>query len=117
MKKMITAIILAAMLTASLAACKDNSDGTSSVPSENSIVLSDSESSSADESSGEESVAEFVESEDVALIKSYLTADIDTSMKAKNIFKGMTYSYNVAPESSYDDPNKTKLTEHRARYF
>lgn len=111
MKKIITAILLAAMLAASLAACKDNSDDTSSAPADNSIVLSDSESGSADESSGEESVAEFVESEDVALIKSYLTADIDASMKAKNIFRGMTYSYNVAPESSYDDPNKTKLTD------
>lgn len=91
MKKIITAILLAAMLAALFAACKDNSDDTSSAPADNSIVLSDSENGSADESSGEESVAEFVESEDVALIKSYLTADIDASMKAKNIFRGMTY--------------------------
>lgn len=112
MKKIITMILLAAMLAASLAACKDNSDDTSSISSENSIVISDSESSKPDDSSSEEeSKAEFVESENVALIKSYLTTDIDTSMKAKNLFKGMTYTYSVDPESSYDDPNRTKLTD------
>ena len=55
MKKIITAILLAAMLAASLAAqCKDNSDDTSSAPADDGVVPSDSESGSADESSGEE---------------------------------------------------------------
>lgn len=110
--KKITALLLASLITASLASCGGNGGEASESggpQSDISETLSStlSEESKTDESSG----GEFVMSENVEKINSWLKHDIDVSMKAKNIFSKMKYTYSTSPASSYPDGSFTKLTD------
>ena len=67
-------------------------------------------SSAVSEESKEETV--FVQNELIAEIDSFLTGEApDRTMKAKNLFRKASYSYNIEPESSYPDSNRTKLKD------
>jgi len=110
--KKVTAIILAALITASLASCGGNGDESSQSAESKSDISENVSSTVAEESKTEESSGgEFVMSENVEKINSWLQHDIDTSMKAKNIFSKMKYTYSTSPASSYPDGSFTKLTD------
>ncbi len=110
--KKVTAFLLAALIAASLASCEDNG-GESSKSVEPQSDISETESSTISEESNieESSVGEFVMNENVEKINSWLQHDIDTSMKAKNIFSKLKYTFSASPSSSYPDDNATKLTD------
>ena len=77
---------------------------------------SDPVSEPSDSSSGDESEEPFVESEKVLAIKQMLNGgEIDRTLKAKNLFAGKTYTYNMEPTEQYSDEGNKKLTDGKTR--
>ena len=97
MKKTIS-LLLSLFLLFSFAACNEEPvDDSSTVESSSEV--------------SEESVVldEFVLSEDVAKIDSYLVNDIDRSLLATNVFRGREYTISRSTDPAYSD-NSFKLT-------
>ena len=107
--KKIAAMLMTFLLVFPLAACSGESD-VSSVPEtskEESAVLSEASEEPSEESSEEE----FIPNPDVELINSMLDGEIDRTKKVKNIFDGLTYTFSVEANETYNDPDRKKLTD------
>ncbi len=106
--KRILCLLLAFCLMLFCVACTVEETESISTPSaETSSVET---SSTVSEESKEETV--FVQNELIAEIDAFLTGEVpDRTMKAKNLFRQASYSYNIEPESSYPDSNRTKLKD------
>ncbi|MBQ3599069.1 MAG: DUF4855 domain-containing protein [Clostridia bacterium] len=65
----------------------------------------------ASETVSTEDAPSFVLSEKVEEIKGYMTKDIDRSLKAKNVFKGLTYTPSRESDGYYTDSANQKLTD------
>ena len=98
--KRITALFLATLLLLSFVAC-GNEEVTNSDGADN--------NSSADESADISEVSEFVLSENVALIDSYMQHDIDRSLPVKNLFYKRGYKPS-RPAGEKRPENGNKLT-------
>ncbi len=98
--KRLTALFLAALLLLSFVAC-NSEEATSSDGADN--------NSSVDESTDISEVSEFVFSENVALIDSYMQHDIDRSLKVKNLFYKRGYQPS-RPAGAKRPENGNKLT-------
>lgn len=111
MKKTIL-LILAALIAASSCACGSTDERPSNDDSSVVVLESSSfEESSDAEASGDTSEEQFVESENVEKINSWLSYDIDRNLKAKNIFSKRKYTYSRATNDTYTDNDFTKLTD------
>lgn len=98
MKKALS-LLLCMMLVFSFAACNGDSGDGSAI-----------DESATSENSDESIVLdEFVLSDDVAKIDSYLKNDIDRSMLATNVFRGVQYKISRPTDPAYPD-NSFKLT-------
>ena len=96
-----TVLLLAALL---LWSCASPAPETSLPAAESSVPTE--ESSASEESTPEE----FVLSEDVALIDSFMTEEIDRTLKVKNVFMDLPYTFNRPASDKYPDTNLEKLT-------
>lgn len=101
MKRLIS-LFLSLILVASLVACEESNTDESSQ-----VSMTESSENS------EESVVldEFVLSEDVEKIKSFLTADVDRNLKATNILRGRHYTISRETDPAYPDSGGWKLTD------
>ena len=99
--KRITALFLAALLLLSFVACGGGK--TTSTDS------TEGDSAATDETSDISEVSEFVLSENVALIDSYMEHDIDRSLKVKNLFYKRSYTPSRAAGEKRPE-NGNKLT-------
>ena len=105
MIKRIFCLLLAVLTLVVFCACGSESENTSDPASEPSGTTS-----------GEESEEPFVESEKVFAIKQMLNGgEIDRTLKAKNLFAGKTYTYNMKPTEAYPDDGNKKLTDGTTR--
>ena len=108
MMKRILCLLLASCLTLLFVACAGEETGSTATSYEGSSSESIAENST--EESKDETV--FVQNKLIAEIDSFLTGEApDRTMKAKNLFRKASYSYNIEPESSYPDSNRTKLKD------
>lgn len=94
--KRIFAFLLAIFTSLALVACnkQDSTDETSVTENETSVVLE-----------------EFVFSEDVTTIDSYLTGELDRNMLATNILRGKQYTFDRITNTTYADNGGFKLTD------
>lgn len=93
MKKLIAILVLLSLVI-SLAAC-------------NNAV----EESGSSEAEGTTSETEFQWSEKVEKIQQYLSADVDRSFLAKNVFRGRSYEFSRITNDTYVDTDAKKLTD------
>lgn len=103
--KRLLCLILAGVLFVSLAACGDTN-------------ASSEAGSSAEESleSSEESKEVFTPNELIAEINAFFGGNVpDRTMKANNLFEGLSYTFSEEPVADYGDPNYTKLTDGATR--
>lgn len=112
MKKLISFLIMLSLLISFVSCAGDNGGDTGSKAASE---AGQSDVSAAEESSAEvseePSKSEFVESEKVAEINAFLGSAPDRTLKAKNLFEGMKYTYSTAPQSDYPDNDNKILTD------
>lgn len=106
MKRFLSFLIVIALLIP-FVSCSTPGEDTSSVSSS---AEASSEEISAEESSEEESKEEFSESEKVGKALAYLSGKPDRTLKAKNLFEGLEYTYSTTPLSDYPDNDMDILT-------
>ncbi len=108
MKKYVS-LFLASLMLFSFAACSGTEEPSSADVSETSTESS-AEPVSEEESSEESSEEEFIPNPEVELRNSMLDGEIDRTKKVKNIFDGLTYTFSVQENETYNDPDRKKLT-------
>lgn len=104
MKKYL-ALLLAALMILSLAACGEPATEESADSSDVSSLPIGISSAPQESSEG------FVMSEKVEQIRSFLGEEVDRTLLAKNVLKGLTYTPSRAADSEYSDNNNQKLTD------
>ena len=104
MKKYL-ALLLAVLMILSLAACGEPATEESADSSDVSSLPIGISSAPQESSEG------FVMSEKVEQIRSFLGEEVDRTLLAKNVLKGLTYTPSRAADSEYSDNNNQKLTD------
>lgn len=98
--KRLLCLLLAVALSVLTAACGDTE------------TSSQTESSAETNSESSEESTVFIENELIAEIRSYFGGDVpDRTMKAKNLFDGLKYTFSEEPVGDYGDADFTKLTD------
>lgn len=104
MKKYLS-IFLSLILILSFAACSETTvEESADSSAESSLPIGIS-------SEAQESSEGFVMSEKVGQIRSFLGEEVDRTLLAKNVFKGLTYTPSRSADDDYSDQGNHKLTD------